>query len=135
MPRQHTDQWLLKQQKLSGKSKGTWRTRTSGSEAQIGQRFRKQRRARHVISPKLRTRSLSHRLTLPDKEGVGRKPRMIKPRKEIKIGKKPKPRTGMTHIERMHLLTMARQHELDPQEIDSRIGYYENKQHLEQLAK
>jgi hypothetical protein len=134
LPRQHTDAWILKQQRLSGKS-GKWKTRTDGSPAQIGQRFRKQRRARHVVSPKLKTRSLSHRLVVPDREGVARKPREIKPRKEIKIGKKPKPRTGMTHLEKLHLLTFAKQHELDTQEIDSKIGYYENKQHLEQLAK
>jgi hypothetical protein len=41
----------------------------------------------------------------------------------------------MTHLEKLHLLTFAKQHELDTQEIDSKIGYYENKQHLEQLAK
>lgn len=134
MPRQHTDQWLLRQQKLSGKSKGKWRTRTSGSEAQIGQKYRKQRLGRHVIGPKLKTRSLSHKLILPTREGEGKKPREIKPR-AVKIPKKPKLRTGMTHLEKMHLLSMAKQHELDPQEIDSKIGYYENKRHLEELAK
>lgn len=53
---------------------------------------------------------------------------------KVKIGKKPKPRTEMTHIEKMHLLTMAKKYELDTQEIDNTLNYYENKKHLEGLA-
>lgn len=54
---------------------------------------------------------------------------------KVKIGKKPKPRTEMTHIERMHLLTMAKKYELDTQEVDNTLNYYENKKHLEGLAR
>lgn len=54
---------------------------------------------------------------------------------KVKIGKKPKPRTEMTHIEKMHLLTMAKKYELDTQEVDNTLNYYENKKHLEGLAR
>jgi hypothetical protein len=132
MPRQHTLGWI-RQQKL-GKSKGKWRTRTSGSEAQIGQRFRKQRRARHVVNPNLKTRSLSHKLILPDREGVARKPREIKP-KAVRIGKKPHERHKMTGIEKAHLTAFAKKQGIDIQEIDSKINFHENKQHLTEMAK
>ena len=55
--------------------------------------------------------------------------------RRVKIGKKPKPKTEMTHIEKMHLLTFAKKHELDTQEIDNTLNYYENKKHLEGLAR
>jgi hypothetical protein len=64
-----------------------------------------------------------------------RKEEKIKAATKPKIGKKPKPRTEMTHIEKMHLLTMAKKHELDTQEIDNTLNYYENKKHLEELAR
>jgi hypothetical protein len=141
LPREHTQAWL-RQQKI-GTRKGHWRTRTTGSEGQIGQHYQKRHRAKHVVKP-FKTRSLQHKLVLPhDKEAVGPKPREIKPKIKaekskkslFKIGKKPKPRTGMGHLERMHLLSFAKEHELDSQEIDGKIGYYENKAHLEELAK
>jgi hypothetical protein len=39
----------------------------------------------------------------------------------------------MTHIELMHLHALIQKYELDPQEVDSQIGYYENKKHLLEL--
>jgi hypothetical protein len=146
---------MQKQRKLSGSS-GKWHTRTSGSEAQIGQHYRKVKRVRRV-GPKLKTRSLSHKLIVPTREGVGRKPRLIKPHvskvpvkpeAHVEIPKKkplkhavkmwrikPKPRTGMTHLEDMHLLAYARNHEIDSAEIDHSLTYWENKEHLEDLTK
>lgn len=228
-----------RQQKLHG-SGGKWRTRTDGSPAQIGQRFRKEKRARHVVGPSVKTGSLNHKLIVPTMEGEGRKPREIKPKghyqtedvlakrttgdkiwlnpnlpenvdgidiqkrvltheekywilkdhgtpdqearleaekaelqgltpeqvakyhavldtvsngkrwgekekpkepeketkpKPVKIGKKQRERKGMTHLERMHLLSFAQEHELDSQEVDSKLSYWENKSHLEELAK
>ena len=66
-----------------------------------------------------------------------RKIKTEKPKKEakVKIGKKPKPKTEMTHIEKMHLLTFAKKYELDTQEVDNTLNYYENKKHLEGLAR
>jgi hypothetical protein len=162
MPRQHTEHWL-RQQKLAGKSSGSWGTRTEGSAAQIGLKYRKQRRARHVLSPTVQTRSLQHRLVVPSREGQGRKPRMIKPHvskvpivskvpvkpeAHVEIPKKklpkhavkmwrikPKHQVGMTHLEDMHLLAYARNHEIDSAEIDHSLTYWENKEHLQDMAK
>lgn len=57
-------------------------------------------------------------------------------KKAHKIVPKPKkpPTQKMTHIERMHLLAACKKFELDPQEIDNEINYYENKKHLQELA-
>jgi hypothetical protein len=72
---------------------------------------------------------------VPSKEGVG-KPREIKAKpKAVKIGKKPRERKGMGYIEKMHLESFVKEHELDRQEIDSTLTYQENKKHLEDLAK
>ena len=57
-------------------------------------------------------------------------------KKRVTIPPKPKkpPAQKMTHIERMHLLATCKKFELDPQEIDNEINYYENKKHLQELA-
>jgi hypothetical protein len=86
-----------------------------------------------VIGPQVKTRSLNRKLVVPDREGVGRKPREIGPR-PIRV-KKERPQAGMSHLEKMHLLSQCKELEIDPQEIDSSINYYENKKHLEDLAK
>ena len=131
LPREHTEQWL-RQQKI-GSASGRWKTRTAGTSGQIGLRFNRRKRATHVVSPNVKTHSLSRKLVLPSKEGVG-KPREIKP-KAVKIGKKPRERKGMGYIEKMHLESFVKEHELDRQEIDSTLTYQENKKHLEDLAK
>jgi hypothetical protein len=48
-------------------------------------------------------------------------------------GKEPPEK--LSHIERMHLLAFAKQFEVDPQEIDSELTYYENKKHLQEAAR
>ena len=60
----------------------------------------------------------------------------IKREKRVAIPSKPKrqPAQKMTHIERMHLLAACKKFELDPQEIDNTLNYYENKKHLQELA-
>jgi len=57
-------------------------------------------------------------------------------KKRVTIPPKPKkpPAQKMTHIERMHLLATCKKFELDPQEIDNTLNYYENKKHLQELA-
>jgi len=133
LPREHTEQWL-RQQKI-GDSRGRWKTRTTGTSGQIGLRFNRKKRATHVLSPSVKTRSLNRKLVVPSKEGVG-KPREIKAKpKAVKIGKKPRERKGMGYIEKMHLESFVKEHELDRQEIDSTLTYQENKKHLEDLAK
>jgi len=64
------------------------------------------------------------------------KVKKAKKEKKLKIPSKPKraPAQKMTHIERMHLLATCKKFELDPQEIDNEINYYENKKHLQELA-
>lgn len=52
----------------------------------------------------------------------------------LKIPKKPKTQTKMTHIEKMHLLASCKQFEIDPYEIDDTLTYYENKKHIQELA-
>jgi len=71
-----------------------------------------------------------------ERETKGKEPQIPpKPKSQpVKIGKNPKPKTRMTHIERMHLLATCKKFELDPQEIDNTLNYYENKKHLQELA-
>jgi len=59
--------------------------------------------------------------------------KLKKPAKKHKI-KPPKPRMKMTHIEKMHLLAQCKQFNVDPQEIDNTITYYENKKHVQEMA-
>jgi len=62
------------------------------------------------------------------------KAKRIKKPKKRKI-KPPKPRQKLTHVERMHLLAACKQFGIDPQEVDNKIDYYENKKHVQTLAK
>jgi len=56
--------------------------------------------------------------------------------KAVAIPEKPKEKARkMTHIERMHLLAACKQFEVDPQEIDSELNYYENREHIQELAR
>jgi hypothetical protein len=92
------------------------------------------------VDPKLSTKENKKRLDATVEMIVDQEKRKEKKVREaskskVKIGKKPKPKTEMTHIERMHLLTMAKKYELDTQEIDNTLNYYENKKHLEGLAR
>jgi len=59
-----------------------------------------------------------------------REPVALKP-----IAKKQPVVRKMSGIERRHLLAFCKQFELDPQEIDDSITYYENKDHLQELAR
>jgi len=63
-----------------------------------------------------------------------KKPKRIRKPKKHKI-KPPKPRAKMTHIEKMHLLASAKQFNIDPQEIDNTLTYYENKKHIHEMAR
>jgi hypothetical protein len=77
----------------------------------------------------------SNTLVQEEYEKLEKQGKIKKQPKAVKVGKKKREHTGMTHLERMHLLSQAKELELDPQEIDSKIGYYENKKHLEELAR
>jgi hypothetical protein len=63
-----------------------------------------------------------------------RKEEMIRKGKPLKLKKEVKPPKKMSHIEMVHLLSFSKRFELDAQEIDKEINYYENKKHLEDLA-
>jgi len=73
--------------------------------------------------------------TKPKAEEPKELARTYKKERRVKVSKKPKPKTEMTHIEKMHLLTFAKKYELDTQEVDNTLNYYENKKHLEGLAR
>jgi len=62
------------------------------------------------------------------------KPKRVKKPKKHKI-KPSKPRMKMTHIEKMHLLASAKEFNIDPQEIDNTLTYYENKKHIHEMAR
>jgi len=77
---------------------------------------------------------------LPKKEVVvpkiEAKPKLTRTKKPKKHKiKAPKPRTKMTHIEKIHLLASAKQFNIDPQEIDNTLTYYENKKHIHEMAR
>lgn len=72
-----------------------------------------------------------------EKEALAKKEKRLlvkKPKKRLKI-KPSEPRKKLTHIEKMHLLASCKQFNIDPQEIDSKIDYYENKRHIQEMAK
>lgn len=63
-------------------------------------------------------------------------PKKVEKKTHVKIPRKKRARPKkMTHIERMHLLAACKKFGVDPQEIDSNISYYENKKHIQDLAK
>jgi len=41
---------------------------------------------------------------------------------------------SLNALEKWRLVQFCKQHEIDPQEIDNEVSYYENKQHLEQFV-
>ena len=55
--------------------------------------------------------------------------------KRLKIPKKKRISKKMTHIEKMHLRAKCQAWNIDPQEVDNTLTYYENKRHLHSLAK
>jgi len=61
-------------------------------------------------------------------------PKVKKKRVKIPKKKRPPPKK-LTHIERMHLLAACKQWNIDPQEIDNELTYYENKKHVHDLAR
>jgi len=53
---------------------------------------------------------------------------------KLKIEKKGKGETVLTHLERMHLYAFAHKNGIDRAEIDHKVSYEENKEYLETLA-
>ncbi len=68
------------------------------------------------------------------KEATEKPKRKRKSTLKIPRKKRRRPRK-MTYIERMHLKAACKKFGVDPQEIDESITYYENKKHIQDLAR
>lgn len=80
---------------------------------------------RVIVKPKPKEPKIKEKIEKPKKEP-----------KRLKIPKKKRPPpTKMTHIEKMHLLAASKRFNIDPYEIDNTLTYYENKKHIQELAK